>query len=162
MKYTRGEAKEFTAEHLKGIWAANLTPFAEDLSVDEAGFRANLRHWIDDLGIAGLFVCGKQAEFFSMSLDERKRQFEIVMEEVGGRAARYYLFTTGAYRYVVLDRSGDAREPRTGCLFVYRSLARIRAEPIRRVPSDTAAGSEAGSCDIDIGAKIERWLAQPE
>ena len=86
MKYTRGEAKEFTAENLRGIWAANLTPFSEDLSVDEAGFRANLRHWIDDLGIAGLFVCGKQAEFFSMSLDERKRQFEIVMEEVGDRA----------------------------------------------------------------------------
>jgi len=85
-----------------------------------------------------------------------------VIQEVGGRAALYYLFTTGAYRYVVLDKRDDAREPHSGCLFVYRSRERIRAEPIRRVPSDTAAESAAGSCDIDIGAKIERWLAEPE
>ena len=84
------------------------------------------------------------------------------IQEAGGRAALYYLFATGAYRYVVLDRSGDAREPHTGCLFVYRSRDRIRAELIRRVPSDTAAESAAGACDIDIGAKIERWLAEPE
>ena len=85
VKYTRNEAKDYTREKLRGIYAANLTPFAEDLSVDEAGFRANLRHWIDELKIAGLFVNGKQAEFFSMSLEERKRQFEIVMDEVGDR-----------------------------------------------------------------------------
>ncbi len=85
-----------------------------------------------------------------------------VIEEVGGRAGLYYLFTTGAYRYVVLDRSGDAREPPTGCLLVYRSRERIRAEPIRRVRSDPAVESAAGACDIDIGARIERWLAEPE
>ena len=85
-----------------------------------------------------------------------------VIREVGGRSTLYYLFTTGAYRYVVLDKSDDAREPYSGCLFVYRSRDRIRAEPILRVPSDTAAESAAGSCDIDIGAKIERWLAESE
>ena len=85
-----------------------------------------------------------------------------VIQEVGGRAALYYLFTTGAYRYVVLDQSGDARQPHTACLLVYRSRVRIRAEPIRRVPSGAAAGPEPGSCDIDIGARIERWLAEPE
>jgi len=85
MKYKKSDAKGYAREKLRGIYAANLTPFAEDLSVDEAGLRANLRHWIDDLQIDGLFVNGKQAEFFSMSLDERKRQFEIVMDEVGDR-----------------------------------------------------------------------------
>lgn len=85
MKYKRSEAKEYAAEHLRGIWTANLTAFKPDLSVDEDGFRANLRHWIDELKIAGLFVNGKQAEFFSMSLDERKRQFDLVMDEVGDR-----------------------------------------------------------------------------
>ena len=87
-----------------------------------------------------------------------------VVQEVGGRAALYYLFATGAYRYVVLHNGGDAREPRTGCLFVYRGRARIRAEAIRRVQSDAAteSESEARSCDVDIGARIERWLAEPE
>ncbi len=43
MKYRRTEAKEFARTHMKGIWAAALVPFAEDLSIDEKGFRANLR-----------------------------------------------------------------------------------------------------------------------
>ncbi len=85
VKYAKGDAKDYAREKLRGIYAANLTPFNEDLSVDEAGFRANLRHWIDDLRIAGLFVNGKQAEFFAMSLAERKRQFDLVMDEVGDR-----------------------------------------------------------------------------
>lgn len=84
-KYAKSDAKDYARENLRGIYAANLTPFNEDLSVDEAGMRANLRHWIDDLSIAGLFVNGKQAEFFAMSLAERKQQFDLVMDEVGDR-----------------------------------------------------------------------------
>ena len=85
-----------------------------------------------------------------------------VIREVGGRGALYYLFTNGAYRYVVLDQSDDASEPHTGCLFVYRGRERIRAEPIRRVQSGTAAESHAGACVIDIGGRIERWLGESE
>lgn len=86
MKYRRNEAKDYARAHMRGIWAAALTPFAPDLSIDEAGFRRNLRHWVDDLGIDGVFVSGKQGEFFSMSLAERKRTFEIAVEEIGDRA----------------------------------------------------------------------------
>jgi 4-hydroxy-tetrahydrodipicolinate synthase len=86
MKYRRAEAKDYARSRMRGIWAAALMPFAPDLSVDEAGFRRNLRHWVDDLGIDGVFVGGKQGEFFSMSLAERKRTFEIAVDEIGGRA----------------------------------------------------------------------------
>ncbi len=72
---------------MRGIWAAALNPFCEDLSVDEAGLRSNIRHWIDDLNIQGLFIAGKQGEYFSMSLDERKRNFEIAADECAGKAA---------------------------------------------------------------------------
>src|ERR1041385_9041300 len=51
MTYRRNEAKDHAKAHLKGIWAAALVPFAEDHSIDEKGFRKNLRHWVDDLGI---------------------------------------------------------------------------------------------------------------
>jgi 4-hydroxy-tetrahydrodipicolinate synthase len=61
-------------------------PFNEDLSINEEGLRRNLRHWVDDLGIDGVFVAGKQSEFFSMSISERKRSFEITVDEIGGRA----------------------------------------------------------------------------
>lgn len=83
MRYRKGEAKDYAREHLSGIWAATLTPFAQDLSVDEAGWRANVRHWYRDLGIRGLFVNGKQGEFSSMTLAERKRAAEIAVEEAG-------------------------------------------------------------------------------
>ncbi|MEE2998628.1 MAG: dihydrodipicolinate synthase family protein [Pseudomonadota bacterium] len=86
MKYKKSEAKEYAREHFRGIFAASMTPFNADGSPDEEGLRSNLHHWVDDLGINGLFVNGKQGEFFSMTLAERKRQFEIVQEEVGSSA----------------------------------------------------------------------------
>jgi 4-hydroxy-tetrahydrodipicolinate synthase len=84
MNYSRKDAKAYARTHLSGIWAAAQTPFKPDLSIDEAGLRRNLRHWVDDLGVDGVFVSGKQGEFFSMSLAERKRTFEIAVDEIGG------------------------------------------------------------------------------
>ena len=89
MKYSRNDAKDYAQEHFRGIFAANLTPFKADGSPDEDGLRSNLRHWVDDLEIAGLFINGKQAEFFSMSIAERKQQFDIVVDEVGYREAAF-------------------------------------------------------------------------
>ncbi|WP_108661966.1 dihydrodipicolinate synthase family protein [Acuticoccus kandeliae] len=87
MKYRRNEAKDYARENLKGIWAAALTPFKEDLSIDEAGYKSNLVHWFDDLAIDGAFISGKQGEFFSMSVPERKRTFEIAVDAAEGRGA---------------------------------------------------------------------------
>lgn len=86
MNYSRLDAKAYARANMKGIWAAALNPFREDFSFDEAGLRSNIRHWVDDLAIAGLFIAGKQGEFFSMSLAERKRNFEIAVEETAGKA----------------------------------------------------------------------------
>ncbi|MCC6007026.1 MAG: dihydrodipicolinate synthase family protein [Rhodobacteraceae bacterium] len=86
MNYSRLDAKDDARQHLRGIWAAALNPFRADFSLDEEGLRANIRHWTQELGIAGLFIAGKQGEFFSMSLEERKRTFEIAVEECAGRA----------------------------------------------------------------------------
>jgi len=83
MDYSKKEAKDYARTHLRGIWAAALMPFNDDLSIDEKGFRKNLRHWVDDLSIDGVFIAGKQSEFFSMSIAERKRSMEIVVDEIG-------------------------------------------------------------------------------
>jgi 4-hydroxy-tetrahydrodipicolinate synthase len=85
MNYARKDAKAYARANLRGLWAAAQTPFRADLSLDEEGFHRNLRHWVDDLGVDGVFVGGKQGEFFSMSLAERKRLFEIAVEAIGGR-----------------------------------------------------------------------------
>jgi 4-hydroxy-tetrahydrodipicolinate synthase len=87
MKYSKSEAKEYARENMRGIWAAALNPFDQDGAFNEAGLRSNIRHWVDDLDIAGLFIAGKQGEFFSMSLDERKRNMEIAVDECGQTAA---------------------------------------------------------------------------
>ncbi len=86
-RYERGDAKDYARTHLRGIWAAALTPFRpDDLALDEAGFIRNLRHWTGPLGIDGVFVSGKQGEFFAMSVQERKRSFELAVDATAGRA----------------------------------------------------------------------------
>lgn len=80
MKYKKSEAKEYAREHMVGVWAANLTPFNEALQLDENAYRANLNHWVNDLKLGGIFIAGKQAEFFSMSIAERKRLIDLSVE----------------------------------------------------------------------------------
>jgi 4-hydroxy-tetrahydrodipicolinate synthase len=88
MKYKKSEAKEYARQHMVGVWAANLTPFTEALQFDEHAYRDNLNHWVNDLKLGGLFIAGKQAEFFSMSIAERKRLMDLAVEvasDAGGR-----------------------------------------------------------------------------
>ena len=87
MKYRRDEAKTHARTHMTGIWAAALQPFRPDLSIDETGMRSNIRHWIEDLGIDGVFIGGKQGEYFSMTVEERKRVFEIAADAARGTGA---------------------------------------------------------------------------
>jgi len=107
MQYRRRDAKAYAREHFKGIWAAALTPFRPDLAIDEAGLRKNLRHWVGDLGIDGVFVSGKQGEFFAMSVAERKRTFDIAVEELGGE--RTILSCSDQNLDVVLDLARHAQ-----------------------------------------------------
>ena len=86
MKYAKKDAKAYSRGTMKGIWAAALTPFTQDLAIDEDGVRRNYDRWIEDLAIDGFFVAGKQGEFFSMSIEERKRSFELAVEACAGRA----------------------------------------------------------------------------
>ncbi len=84
MKYTKKDAKSYAKQNLRGIWAAALTPFTSNGAIDETSFRSNIHHWLTGLSIDGLFISGKQGEFFSMSVDERKRTFEIAVDASRG------------------------------------------------------------------------------
>jgi len=64
---------------MRGIWAAALNPFNDDLSLNEAGLRFNIRHWIDDLDIQGLFIAGKQGD---------RQAGRIFLDEPGGTQAQ--------------------------------------------------------------------------
>lgn len=86
MKYARADAKSHSRVTMRGVWAAANVPFRDDGAINEEGYRRNMEHWIADLGIDGFFVAGKQGEFFSMSVDERKRMFDLSVEAAAGRA----------------------------------------------------------------------------
>ena len=109
MHYRRGEAKDYARAHMKGIWAAALQPFRDDLSIDEAGMRANIRHWVEDLGIDGLFIAGKQGEYFSMSVEERKRVFEIAVDGTRGTAAGTIMSCSDQNLDTVIDLARHAQ-----------------------------------------------------
>jgi len=83
MEYARSNAKAYAQENMRGIWAAAYMPFTADHKIDEDGFRSNVQHWTRELGIEGLFISGKRGEFFSMSIEERKRTFELAVEATG-------------------------------------------------------------------------------
>ena len=107
--YRRQDAKAFARENLRGVWAAALTPFQPDtLALDEAGFASNLRHWTRDLGIDGVFICGKQGEFFAMSVAERKRCFEIAVEATRGHG-RTIMSCSDQNMDVVIDLARHAQ-----------------------------------------------------
>ncbi len=85
MNYGKADAKAYARSIMKGIWAAALTPFTANGAIDADGFQSNIAHWLDKLGIDGLFIAGKQGEFFSMSVEERKRVFDLAVEASKGR-----------------------------------------------------------------------------
>lgn len=69
---------------LHGILPAMVTPFTVDDRVDEAATR-NLVQSLLDAGVHGLIPAGSTGEFSAMTLDERKRVTDVVLEAAGGK-----------------------------------------------------------------------------
>jgi len=150
MKYSKLDAKDHAREHMRGIWAAALNPFHDDGSFNEAGLRSNIRHWVDDLGIAGLFIAGKQGEFFSMSLDERKRNFEIAVEECDGRAGTIMSASDQNFD-TVLELARHAQECGADYIVVHAPMLYFVTDP-----DETVYQYYKAICDhVDIG--IAMW-----
>jgi len=64
-----------------GILPALVTPFTEDgRHVDEQQLRKLVNHCIE-LGVSGVVPCGTTGEFVNMTIEERKRVIDIVIEE---------------------------------------------------------------------------------
>lgn len=150
MNYTRLEAKDYARAHMHGIWAAALNPFNPDQSFNEAGLRSNIRHWIDDLDIQGLFIAGKQGEFFSMSLEERKRNFEIAVDECGGKAGTIMSASDQNFE-TVLELARHAQDCGADYIVVHAPMLHFVTDP-----DDTVYNYYKTICDhVDIG--IAMW-----
>jgi 4-hydroxy-tetrahydrodipicolinate synthase len=79
-------AKALARERVKGLWIAIPTPFTDDgRHVEEDLLRASVEHYVDVLGVDGIFCGGVMGEFWALSLDERRRVHELVAEQAAGR-----------------------------------------------------------------------------
>ncbi|MDH5636542.1 MAG: 4-hydroxy-tetrahydrodipicolinate synthase, partial [Candidatus Bathyarchaeota archaeon] len=69
----------------KGILPALVTPFTDDgKELSEDRLRNLVNHCIE-LGVSGVVPCGTTGEFVNLTVDEKKRLIDIVVDEVNGR-----------------------------------------------------------------------------
>ncbi len=66
---------------MKKLYSALMTAFNDDGSIDEAGIREMVRYNIDVNKVDGLYVGGSTGENFNMNHDQKKRVFEIAIDE---------------------------------------------------------------------------------
>jgi 4-hydroxy-tetrahydrodipicolinate synthase len=79
-------AKALARECVRGLWIAIPTPFTNDgRHVDEDLLAASIDHYVDALGVDGIFCGGVMGEFWALSLSERMRVHELVAERARGR-----------------------------------------------------------------------------
>ncbi len=78
-------AKQIAFERVTGLWVAIPTPFTDAGELDEAAIRRSVEHYISGIGVDGIFCGGVMGEFWSMTMEERRRVHELVADTAGGR-----------------------------------------------------------------------------
>jgi 4-hydroxy-tetrahydrodipicolinate synthase len=71
-----------------GIIPAMVTPFTKDQEINEKALRRLVKHCIEG-GVHGVFAVGSQGEFWALTHDEKRRIWDVVVEETGGRVPVY-------------------------------------------------------------------------
>jgi 4-hydroxy-tetrahydrodipicolinate synthase len=69
----------------QGVIPAVLLPFNEDLSIDEASFRAHVRDVASAEGLSAITINAHSTEVASCTFDEQKRVLAIAKDEIGAR-----------------------------------------------------------------------------
>src|SRR5262249_36487348 len=68
-----------------GVIPAVLLPFADDLAIDEKGFRKHLADIAATEGLSAITVNAHSTEVGSCTFDEQRRVLEIAQDEIGAR-----------------------------------------------------------------------------
>ena len=84
MEYSRGEAKQWAQQNLRGFYDAPLTPFTREGEIDEPALRDNIDQFVD-MGMDGIVVGGFIGEAWNLTLSEWYRYHELIAEAVAGR-----------------------------------------------------------------------------
>lgn len=70
--------------NFEGTYVAMVTPFTEDGTFDEEGFRSNINYLIDQ-GVNGLVGAGTTGESATLTHEEHHKVIEVLVDEAGGR-----------------------------------------------------------------------------
>jgi 4-hydroxy-tetrahydrodipicolinate synthase len=68
-----------------GVIPAVILPFADDLSIDEKGFRKHLQDVAAVKGLSALTINAHSTEVASCTFDEQRRVLAIAQDEIGGK-----------------------------------------------------------------------------
>lgn len=81
---TAGEAREWARAALRGIGDSLYTPLCgvDGDDIDWAAYRSLVRYCVADLGHQMLWCTSGLAEFWALTLEERKRLLEVALDEV--------------------------------------------------------------------------------
>jgi 4-hydroxy-tetrahydrodipicolinate synthase len=71
-----------------GIIPAMVTPVTQEDEINETALR-KLTDYLIDGGIHGVFAIGSQGEFWAFTAEEKRRVWEVVVEQTAGRAPVY-------------------------------------------------------------------------
>ncbi len=82
-RYSRSNAKSFARANLRGVWGAIPYPFTPDDTLDEPALRSNIRYYIDNRLLDGIYCGHFMSEFWALTTEERRRAAEIVVDECG-------------------------------------------------------------------------------
>lgn len=72
-------------DNMRGIYSALLVSFDKEGNINEKGLREIIRHNIDKCKVDGLYVGGSTGENFMLSTDEKKKIFDIAIDEANGK-----------------------------------------------------------------------------
>ena len=72
-------------DNMRGIYSALLVSFDKEGNINEKGLREIIRHNIDKCKVDGLYVGGSTGENFMLSTDEKKKIFDIAIDEAKGK-----------------------------------------------------------------------------
>ena len=90
-----------------GVIPAVLLPFHDDLSIDEASYRAHLRDVATVEGISAITVNAHASEVASCTLDERRRVLEMSKEELGALPVVNGVYADGSVEAARIARMAE-------------------------------------------------------
>ena len=91
-----------------GVIPAVLLPFHEDLSIDEASYRAHLRDVAAVKGVSAITVNAHASEVASCTFDEQRRVLEITKEELGELPIVNGVYADGSLEAARIARMAEA------------------------------------------------------